>query len=70
MKLLDKLICAIKGHRRGKRDDKIIVNMGEQGYRCPRCGATWTRKVKEHSPTWKRDDSGDTQYEGKPKVKA
>ena len=47
--MLSKLICLIKGHKRGK----LIRNMppheglpGEKGYRCPRCGATWARKVK------------------------
>jgi len=44
--MLNKLICLIKGHKRGKRDADLAVNPGERAYRCPRCGATWSRKVK------------------------
>ena len=53
MNLLSRLYCIIFGHRRGKRmnnpdghtslfkpyPDDIIFS-------CPRCGATWTRKIK------------------------
>jgi transposase-like protein len=43
-----KLICFFGGHKRGKR-----INPREQEgfaeYRCPRCAATWTRKVKAKS---------------------
>ena len=58
MKLLGKLMCALKGHRRGKRlvADNPMVTHAETGFtrplanhwtfRCPRCGATHTRKVK------------------------
>jgi transposase-like protein len=38
--------CLVQGHRRGKRDNNVPVNAGENGFRCPRCKATWTRKVK------------------------
>ena len=44
--LWGKLLCAMSGHRRGKRiKDMGIVN-NQVIILCPRCGATWTRKVK------------------------
>lgn len=44
--MFPKLICWVKGHRRGKYDSTIVCLMAnERGIRCPRCGKTWTRKV-------------------------
>jgi hypothetical protein len=43
MKLIGRLICAVKGHKRGKWVDQGIE---WKKYRCPRCHATWSRKVK------------------------
>lgn len=41
--MLSKLICLFKGHQRGK----LVERVGEVNtYRCPRCTATWSRKVK------------------------
>ena len=45
--MIGKLMCKLFGHKRGKK-------IGEQGsaegvtatYECPRCSATWTRKVR------------------------
>ena len=56
MNLIGKLLCKLPrfmggGHRRGKRVS-VPANFTREfkpGYdtiRCPRCGATWTRKVK------------------------
>ena len=51
MKLLfGKLICRIKGHRRGKRVVYTVggpESDGEREYQCPRCEATWTRKLRK-----------------------
>jgi uncharacterized C2H2 Zn-finger protein len=44
--MIFKLKCWMFGHRRGKRTYVVAVNVGEQAYMCPRCGATWKRKVK------------------------
>lgn len=45
MKLIGKLLCKMFGHKRG-RIVGLRVSIGEQIYRCPRCNATWARKVK------------------------
>ena len=48
--ILGSLICKWKGHKRGKLIETRLILAGAHGkerdYRCPRCGATWTRKVK------------------------
>jgi len=45
--IFGKLICWMMGHKRGKRVPRIAeANQNWQTYRCPRCAATWTRKVK------------------------
>ena len=55
--MIARLICWYKGHKRGKRILRMIsggtvehngvpVKAGESLYECPRCKATWTRKVK------------------------
>ena len=49
MNYLSRLICWIYGHKRGKRtaaSDSVERETGHAIYCCPRCGATWTRKVK------------------------
>ena len=47
-------VCALKGHRRGKlvdvtydtgADGRPLHTIGLRFFRCPRCGATWERKV-------------------------
>ena len=47
--LWGKLLCAMFGHKRGRRF-KNADGAPESGvvgrFICPRCGATWTRKVK------------------------
>ena len=44
MKLLGKLICAVMGHRRGKRIDSAGALVRLQ---CPRCLAEWIRKERK-----------------------
>ena len=53
--MIAKLICKLLGHKRGVRTiieqpsyktAGVTVNQLLQGYRCPRCSATWTRKVR------------------------
>jgi hypothetical protein len=47
---INRLRCRMFGHLRGKRMLRVAMPVGTQnnviGYQCPRCGATWTRKVK------------------------
>ena len=54
---MKRLICWLFGHKRGKRDVSPVhevltdeqrkqVYAGYKFFRCPRCSATWTRKVK------------------------
>ena len=43
---LGALLCWLTKHKRGRRDNTMPVLVGEQGYRCSRCGATWTRIVR------------------------
>jgi hypothetical protein len=42
--MLAKLICLVKGHKRGKRVGE--VENGKRHYSCPRCKARWSRKAK------------------------
>lgn len=53
--IIDKLKCRISGHKRGKRiatiNDGGVWDAKHAGFpcaqiECPRCTATWTRKVK------------------------
>ena len=58
--MFNKLICWLKGHKRGTRISPMVVGLGNgvtypatldgsdglKVFKCPRCGATWTRKVK------------------------
>ena len=47
--LWGKLLCAMFGHRRGRRIDDLLGTLQGQGLyylECPRCLATWTRRVK------------------------
>ncbi len=47
-----KAMCSIYGHRRGKRIGQAIKPDGSPHYaeyiliQCPRCRATWNRKIK------------------------
>jgi len=60
MKLIGAILCKLTGHKRGRRITKSSVagtDMANDVYiaecgghiimRCPRCHATWTRKVKQ-----------------------
>lgn len=41
------LVCMGMGHQRGKR---VLSYGNKTGYvQCPRCGATWARKIKQHA---------------------
>ena len=52
MNILGKLICLVtRKHRRGTQDNNVPVNPGEQGYRCRRCGTTWTRRAPRKAQT-------------------
>jgi hypothetical protein len=48
--MIARLICWINGHKRGKRLYASSMPAdefkGKNVFRCPRCGATWTRKAK------------------------
>lgn len=45
--LLGKLVCLVtRKHKRGKRV-AAQCNQELKAFRCPRCGATWTRKVRK-----------------------
>ena len=46
MKLWGTFICTWIGHKRGKRGVTDAVN-GLTFFQCPRCGHTWTRKVRK-----------------------
>lgn len=45
--MISRLICWFKGHKRGKRVAFAgdTADMGKR-FQCPRCKATWFRKVK------------------------
>ena len=66
---LSVLLCKLPrwmggGHKRGKRvgyeikqhEDGGTVLTGKAAYRCPRCGATWTRKLRA-KPQPEREDT-------------
>lgn len=46
--MIARLICLFKGHKRGKRLTMVgfTSTVPLNHFRCPRCKATWTRKVK------------------------
>ena len=51
MNLLGKLLCfALGKHKRGRLVEPALLLAGAAGkehtYRCPRCGAQWSRKVR------------------------
>ena len=41
---MKRVLCKIFGHKRGKRVSAIG---GELKFACPRCEATWTRKIRK-----------------------
>lgn len=51
--MIARLICYFRGHKRGVRVKTtewlsgIDIPMSPQEYYCPRCFATWTRKVSQ-----------------------
>lgn len=50
--MLNKLICWLKGHKRGKKVGIAVKPDGSPHftefalYECPRCGGKWNRKFK------------------------
>lgn len=52
---MKKLLCMLPkwlwgGHKRGKRVLYVVggpESDGEREYQCPRCDATWTRKIRK-----------------------
>lgn len=49
--MIGKLICLIRGHKRGKRLPRFQGGTVSQeqrwdAFECPRCGARWHRKMK------------------------
>jgi predicted RNA-binding Zn-ribbon protein involved in translation (DUF1610 family) len=47
--LIKNLSCRWLGHKRGKRE--AFSEGGLVMFRCPRCGATWTRKERKAKAT-------------------
>lgn len=48
--MISKLKCWLFGHKRGKRVVYTVggpESDGEREYECPRCEATWTRKIRK-----------------------
>lgn len=48
--MIAKLKCWLFGHKRGKRVVYTVggpESDGEREYECPRCEATWTRKIRK-----------------------
>ena len=45
--IINRLHCKLSGHKRGKRFTLDgDTDQSPKRFRCPRCLATWTRKVK------------------------
>lgn len=45
MRLLGRIVCAFKGHMRGKFQRMDLTDKGQINfYECRRCGTAWTRK--------------------------
>jgi uncharacterized C2H2 Zn-finger protein len=42
--MIKRLLCWLTGHVRGKRVTEID---GVATFRCPRCGASWSRKLRK-----------------------
>ena len=47
MKIIGKLICAMRGHKRGRNFRPVLAEEGRAYFKCPRCGATWSRKPRK-----------------------
>lgn len=48
--LLGKLLCKIRGHKRGRRVVYTVggpESDGEREIQCPRCEAVWMRKIRK-----------------------
>lgn len=45
MKIIGRLLCKVRGHKRGKR---VSGTTGSKHifFACPRCGAQWSRKAR------------------------
>lgn len=50
--IFGRIICYFYGHKRGRALEVTAAEMAEnvRGFRCPRCGAQWTRKVSQRKP--------------------
>lgn len=48
-KMWSGLVCRISGHKRGKRAESQLI-VGMTVFYCPRCQATWMRKVEVKKP--------------------
>jgi len=44
--MLKKLLCKIKGHKRAKNLGTLPEDPLRHYFKCPRCGAQWSRKIK------------------------
>lgn len=52
-RLIGRIQCRLFGHRRGRYvvgGSEAEYNGLVRCYRCPRCGATWERKIKAAEP--------------------
>lgn len=54
MKLIGRIVCFVVGHKRGRLvPDMPLGRHSEQTrvhiYACPRCDATWMRKIKQRT---------------------
>lgn len=51
MRLLARMLCRLTGHRRGRRlkanGSPLVDGSGYAHFECPRCSATWTRKIRK-----------------------
>ena len=45
LKLYGAVVCKFRGHMRGVEDKSAQTRSDMRVFRCPRCHATWTRKV-------------------------
>jgi hypothetical protein len=45
MRVIARLLCLLFGHKRGQRVTSSDPESVE--YMCPRCSATWTRKIRK-----------------------
>ena len=51
MKIINRFLCYFYGHPRGKRADDVPLQTNYLTYRCRRCGALWSRKLRSPKGT-------------------